>query len=89
MVRGEPMYIFDEPEGLNAHAILPQLKEAGVTALKIEGRQRSRAYVTQVVRTFRAALDALAEGRPVPPADLVGITEGGKESLGAYRKGWR
>lgn len=89
MVHGEPMYIFDEPEGLNAHDILPQLKAAGVTALKIEGRQRSRAYVTQVVRAFRAALDALAEGRDVPPVDLAGITEGGKESLGAYKKGWR
>ena len=39
-----------------------ELKAAGVTALKIEGRQRSRAYVAQVVAAFRAALDALARG---------------------------
>ncbi len=30
---------------LNLSALLPDLMQAGVTALKIEGRQRSRAYV--------------------------------------------
>jgi O2-independent ubiquinone biosynthesis protein UbiU len=68
---------------------LPQLKAAGVTALKIEGRQRSRAYVTQVVRAFRATLDALHSDEPLPPINLSGVVEGGKETFGAYRKGWR
>ncbi len=88
-VRGIASYIFDEPVGLNAIGILPQLKSAGVTALKIEGRQRSRAYVVQVIRAFRTALDALAAGAPVPPVDLSGVVEGHRETLGAYRKGWR
>jgi putative protease len=89
VTRGVASYIFDEPVGLNAIDILPQLKAAGVTALKIEGRQRSRAYVVQVIRTFRAALDALGRGAPVPHADLSGLMEGHRETLGAYRKGWR
>ena len=89
VTRGAPSYIFDEPVGLNTMDILPQLKAAGVTALKIEGRQRSRAYVTQIVSAFRQALDALASGAPLPQVALGGIVEGHKETLGAYRKGWR
>lgn len=84
-------YLFEEPVGLNAVSILPQLKAAGVTALKIEGRQRSRAYVGQVVTAFRTVLDALARGEPMPDAadELHRIAEGGRETLSAYKKGWR
>ena len=89
VTRGVASYIFDEPVGLNTIDILPQLKAAGVTALKIEGRQRSRAYVTQVVRAFREVLDALALGLPSPRVNLSLLVEGHKETLGAYRKGWR
>jgi putative protease len=83
--------LFEEPVGLNAVSILPQLKAAGVTALKIEGRQRSRAYVGQVVGAFRSVLDALARGETMPKAvaDLHAIAEGGKETLSAYKKGWK
>ena len=62
VTHGRASYLFEEPVALNAISILPELKAAGVTALKIEGRQRSRAYVTQIVGTFRRALDALARG---------------------------
>ncbi|NTU76242.1 MAG: U32 family peptidase [Alphaproteobacteria bacterium] len=86
---GKPTYLFEEPIGLNAIDILPQLKAAGVTALKIEGRQRSRAYVAQVVGGFRAALDALAAGQPMPENNLKSLAEGGRETFGAYKKGWR
>lgn len=41
---------------------LPQLLEAGVSALKIEGRMKSDFYVAVVVRAYRIALDALARG---------------------------
>ncbi len=91
VTNGAPSYLFEEPVGLNASAILPRLKEAGVTALKIEGRQRGRAYVAEVVGAFRALLDALDEGRP-PPAvasRLRGLAEGSQETFGAYREGWR
>jgi collagenase-like PrtC family protease len=86
---GRASYLFEEPVGLNAISILPELKAAGVTALKIEGRQRSRAYVAQVVATFRQALDALERGEPLPHGVLDGETEGGRETVGAYLKGWR
>lgn len=91
LTNGTASYLFEEPIGLNAVSILPQLKGAGVTALKIEGRQRSRAYVGQVVAAFRGVLDALARGEALPAAaqDLHAIAEGGRETLSAYRKGWR
>lgn len=86
---GRASYLFEEPVGLNAISFLPELKAAGVTALKIEGRQRSRAYVAQVVETFRRALDALARGEAPPCGALHEQTEGGRETFGAYQKGWR
>lgn len=89
VTRGTASYLFEEPIGLNAIDILPQLKAAGVTALKIEGRQRSRAYVARVVGTFRKAIDDLARGAPVPANDLKSVAEGGRETFGAYKKGWR
>ncbi|MGA2088151.1 MAG: peptidase U32 family protein [Stellaceae bacterium] len=91
VARGETSYLFEEPFGLNVMAILPQLKAAGVTALKIEGRQRSRAYVAEVVGKFRRALDALARGEQPAETEsgLSAIMEGGRETFGAYKKGWR
>ncbi|MBM3556079.1 MAG: U32 family peptidase [Alphaproteobacteria bacterium] len=82
-------YVFEEPTSLNAFALLPELRKAGVTALKIEGRQRGRAYVAQVVAAFRDAVDALDRGKPLPEATLAALTEGGRETGGAYRKTWR
>jgi putative protease len=82
-------HIFEEPASLDARHLLPQLADAGVTALKIEGRQRSRAYTGAVVRAFRAAVDAMARGEPIPAELLVGLTEGQQATSGAYLKTWR
>ncbi|HUX72441.1 MAG TPA: peptidase U32 family protein [Steroidobacteraceae bacterium] len=91
VTHGRASYLFEEPVALNAVNMLPELKAAGVTALKIEGRQRSKAYVSRVVGTFRRALDALARGAPAAAAldELKLEAEGGRETLGAYHKGWR
>lgn len=82
-------YLFEEPTSLNTLAILPDLIRAGVTAFKIEGRQRGRAYVAAVVRAFREGVDAVLAGKPLPDIDLDRITEGGKQTTGAYEKAWR
>lgn len=82
-------YIFEDPVSLDAAAMLPALRAAGVTALKIEGRQRGRAYIAQVVRSFRTALAALDAGAPLESAGLTGMTEGQATTVGAYRKTWR
>ncbi|OCW59636.1 ubiquinone anaerobic biosynthesis protein UbiU [Hoeflea olei] len=82
-------HVFEDPSSLDASDLIPALAEAGVTALKIEGRQRSRAYVAQVVRSFRAAVEAVDKGLPVPPGTLASLTEGQAATTGAYRKTWR
>ena len=82
-------HIFEEPASLDARHLLPQLADAGVTALKIEGRQRSRAYTGAVVRAFRAAVDAMARGEPIPADLLIGLTEGQQATSGAYLQTWR
>ncbi|TVQ53417.1 MAG: U32 family peptidase [Rhodobacteraceae bacterium] len=82
-------HVFEDPMSLDAATLLPDLAAAGVTALKIEGRQRSRAYVSAVVSSFRKAVDALAAGRPAPPGALAALCEGGDATQGAYRKTWR
>ena len=67
-----PYYAFEEPVSLNLSALLPDLMRAGVTALKIEGRQRSRAYVKSVVGAFRKAVDDIMAGREAAFASLLG-----------------
>ena len=89
VTRGTASYLFEEPIALNAIDILAELKKAGVTALKIEGRQRSRAYVSEVVTAFRKAVDALSEGERKDANDLSGLAEGKRQTTGAYKKGWR
>jgi O2-independent ubiquinone biosynthesis protein UbiU len=88
--RSDAYYAFEEPVSLNLSALLPDLMRAGVTALKIEGRQRSRAYVRAVVSAFRKAVDDALAGREPAIANLLALTEGQKETQGAARsKTWR
>ncbi len=88
--RGEGYYAFEEPISLNLSNLLPELMEVGVNALKIEGRQRSRAYVKKVVSAYRQAVDDIMNGNEPPLSDLVALTEGQKETEGAFKsKTWR
>ena len=82
-------YLFEEPTSLNTLSILPDLIAAGVKAFKIEGRQRGRAYVGSVVKAFRRAVDAIRRGETPPEIDLDGITEGNRQTSGAYERSWR
>jgi len=82
-------YIFEEPTSLDALSMLPDLLKSGVSALKIEGRQRGRAYIEAVVHAFRKALDDYSKGKTVKTDTLIGLAEGGKSTEGAYKKTWR
>ena len=88
---GKVSYLFEDPASLNAGSLLTSLKQAGVTALKIEGRQRGKGYVSQVVRAFRQAVDAVeAGGEPLELDNILSsLSEGGRQTAGAYRKAWR
>jgi O2-independent ubiquinone biosynthesis protein UbiU len=95
IVEGETYYAFEEPASLNSLELLPEFAQAGVRAIKIEGRQRSPAYVAQVTRVWRAAIDALkAEGpsfvlRPAWSEALRRHAEGSQHTLGAYSRPWK
>ncbi len=83
-------HLFEEPTSLDAIGMLPKLIETGARALKIEGRQRGRAYVARVVGAYRQALDALARGEtPIPDGTLDALTEGQRKTAGAYMKSWQ
>ena len=88
--RPDGYYAFEEPVSLNLARMLPDLIHAGVHAFKIEGRQRSKSYVRSVVSAFRTAIDDVMAGRPANIADLVALTEGQKQTQGAFEtKKWR
>ncbi|MCB1495369.1 MAG: U32 family peptidase [Bauldia sp.] len=88
--RSEGYYAFEEPVSLNLSRLLPELIDAGVNAFKIEGRQRSKSYVREVVSAFRHAVDDIRAGRSANVADLVALTEGQKQTQGAFEtKKWR
>ncbi|WP_426105101.1 ubiquinone anaerobic biosynthesis protein UbiU [Massilia sp. TSP1-1-2] len=94
-VEGENYYAIEEPASLNTLELLPQLIAAGVRAVKIEGRQRSPAYVAQVTRVWREALDACRDNLPrysVHPAWMAAldkVAEGQQHTLGAYHRAWK
>ncbi|MFN4264672.1 MAG: peptidase U32 family protein [Aquabacterium sp.] len=95
MVQGERDHALEEPTSLNAIGLLPQLVEMGISALKIEGRQRSPAYVSQVVQVLRAALDSAQANphrfsvRPEWQTRLAAQAEGTQVTQGAYERPWK
>jgi putative protease len=88
---GKASYLFEEPVSLNAMALLKDLRAAGVTAVKVEGRQRGKAYVSRVAAAFRDAIHALDRGVDTTFYEqrLTDLAEGRRETAGAYRKTWR
>jgi U32 family peptidase len=50
------------PKDLCTIDFLDEIVGAGVKVLKIEGRGRAPEYVAQVIRTYREAIDAIADG---------------------------
>jgi putative protease len=90
---GETYYVFEEPASLNVLEFLPEFARIGVRAVKIEGRQRSPAYVAQVTRVWREAIDALKAGQFSPRAGWLGAlnrhAEGSQVTLGAFSRPWK
>ena len=54
-------YIFSAHD-LNLMPLLPELVDAGIKSLKIEGRMKTAYYVATVTAAYRRALDLLADG---------------------------
>ncbi len=94
-VNGAVNYAIEEPTSLSVLDILPELVRMGISAIKVEGRQRSPAYVAQVTKVLREALDA-AERSPdtySPRSDWVAaldkVAEGSTHTLGALDRAWQ
>lgn len=92
-VNGKTNYAFETPISLNTIEILDQLIATGAKALKIEGRQRSPAYVAKVTKAWRMALDTAKKPDYCAPesaiSELKSITEGVNSTIGPYKKEWR
>ena len=93
-VGGEVFHALEEPTSLNTLELLPRLRQAGVTALKIEGRQRGVAYVGAVARVWRQAIDQQEQSpetwraRAEWQATLAAHAEGHQTTLGPYHRAW-
>jgi putative protease len=94
-VNDQIFHALEEPTSLNALDVLPALISSGVTAIKVEGRQRSPAYVAQVTQLLRRAIDqcvGVGDGW-TPPQDintaLDQLAEGRTHTLGAYHRPWQ
>lgn len=94
-VAGETYYAIEEPTSLNTLELLPELVRMGIAAIKIEGRQRSPAYVGQVTKVWRQAIDACRRStanfavKPAWMAELGKLSEGQQQTLGAYYRPWK
>ncbi len=88
-------HALEEPTSLNTLELIPQLSKIGIVSVKIEGRQRSPAYVEQVTKTWRAALDHYSKNAqnfivsPVWMQALSKVSEGSQTTLGAYHRHWK
>ena len=94
-VNNETYYAIEEPTSLNTLEMLPEMIAMGIAAIKIEGRQRSPAYVGQVTKVWRQAIDSClrdAKNFVVKPswmAELGKVSEGQQHTLGAYYRPWK
>ena len=77
------LYIFNSKD-LCLVKRIPQILNAGIDSVKIEGRMKGKLYVATVVRAYRAALDA-SMGRPWNGYSINRVTE---ELVGISSRGY-
>ncbi|MCT6516390.1 U32 family peptidase [Proteus vulgaris] len=88
-------HALEEPTSLNTLSLLPELIAMNIASVKIEGRQRSPAYVTEVARVWRAAIDQCKKDPQSFNTDprwmnaLGKMSEGTQTTLGAYHRKWQ
>ena len=79
----EPLPVLEDERGtyifsaydLNMLEHLPEMREAGIVSLKIEGRMKTDYYVAVVTRAYRAALDALEQSEKAYQEALPALRE--------------
>lgn len=94
-VAGQTYHAIEEPTSLNTLDLLPELLRMGVAAIKIEGRQRSPAYIAEVTRVWRQAIDSAKRNpdgftsKDEWRAVLAKVSEGAQTTLGALHRPWQ
>ncbi len=79
IVDGEPLALGNRsyllsPQDLAGLDVLPELMQAGVSCLKIEGRLKTPEYVANVTRVYREAIDrVLTQGNTATPQDQYNL----------------
>lgn len=93
LVDDDCYHVLEEPTSLNTLDALPELFAANVASVKIEGRQRSPAYVKQVTQVWRQAIDRYLkdpEHYQAHGSDVLDrLSEGRQTTLGAYHRAWQ
>jgi putative protease len=88
-------YAIEEPTSLNTLELLPQLFRCGIKAIKIEGRQRTPAYVGKVTSVWREAIDRYQQNPDTFEVSsawnksLDQVSEGNTTTLGPYYRPWQ
>nr|WP_314264087.1 peptidase U32 family protein [uncultured Moellerella sp.] len=95
LVDGHKYHTLEEPTSLNTIELIPELMAANIASVKIEGRQRSPAYVCEVTKIWRQAIDRYKANPAQFIADpkwsesLGNLSEGRQTTLGAYHRKWQ
>ncbi len=88
-------HALEEPTSLNTLELIPELVKMGIVSVKIEGRQRSPAYVEQVSKIWRMAIDRCIQQPEKYQVEsdwmkaLANLSEGSQTTLGAYHRKWQ
>ncbi len=82
---GDARYLLS-PGDLYALHQIPEIIDIGISTLKIEGRYKDENYVALTTNTYRQAVDAAWENRPIPitPQDEVAIEQVYSRGLGPH-----
>lgn len=81
---GDRAYLLS-PQDLSGLPVVPDLIQAGVTSLKIEGRLKTPEYVANVTRVYRQALDrAVNTLSDALPSEPVPVDVSFRQSKAAY-----
>ena len=93
-VDNQRYHVLEEPTS-SIPGAAAELLRANIASVKIEGRQRSPAYVAQVAKVWRQAIDrCMADPQQftvqAPWMRALGeLSEGSQTTLGAYHRDWQ
>ncbi|HYC77375.1 MAG TPA: peptidase U32 family protein, partial [Planctomycetota bacterium] len=84
---GDVKYLLSPKDLAGARAV-PSLAEAGVTSLKIEGRQKGPQYVATATAAYRRLVDGMDVGAPLDPALVDAVRRDLADAALSYSRGF-